>query len=227
MFISEEEAKKRRESPNNILGPNYRRNAPLREDAPEASPISKEPEDKEREQFTEKRVQSILDHAAGVRRRNGSLQGQTEIQLAIGKTAAILDPRTAGNLFGLSPAQTNAYREGESSQIDVERGITRNPGRKAAMDLVKDTLAEKAAARLGAALDELTNEKISQEKHAGNIARIAKDMAVVVDKVTKESGAAEHIHFHIFRPEPKVIADYRVVNVMSPSLESPKPNDGL
>jgi hypothetical protein len=223
MFITEEESRKRLESKRNILGPNYER--------PKRRPLEIEealPEDctrEERADISAERVQAILNDTNGIRNRQGNLTGMTDVQIAIGTTSAILGEKSAGSLYRLSREQSKAYELGESSKLDIDRGITRNPSRRQAMESIKDSLAERAASRLGVALDSLTSEKINQEKHAGNIARIAKDMAVVVDKVTKDNGQPEHVHFHIFRPEMRTVRDYQTVQVHAASTPSGNSNE--
>jgi hypothetical protein len=215
MFITEEEASRRFASKNNILGPAYK---PKRKYSAEELAQKSNLEDENIDApslISRERVQAILDASEGVRNRNRNLNGMTDVQIGIGTTSAILGKKLASNLVGLSQKQTYAYEMGESGNKDLEDGITRKPARRAAMESIKDSLAERAAQRLGVALDSLTSDKISQERSAGNIARIAKDMAVVVDKVTKDNGTPEHVHFHIFRPAPKTVADYKIVPVRS------------
>jgi len=155
-----------------------------------------------------------------IRQREKGLRGQTNVQVAIGTVSHIIGSGSAGPLFGLSEGQASAYKEGISSSAD--RGVNRppvptNPDRMKRMRSVKEQLAELASKKLASALKSLTDDKIDGCK-ASAISGIAKDMATVMDKVTKETSKPESIHFHIFRPEMKQVSEYTTVHVTSPLI---------
>lgn len=143
-------------------------------------------------------------------------QGKPEAQVAIGKTALMVGQGTAGKIFGLSSPQSLAYERALSSSADITEHTPPNPSRKHQLDEFREQLAAKAATRLGETLDLLDEKKLSQVKRATNLSKIAKDMAVIVEKVSpKESADQGGVHFHIYKPEIEVEQSYQVVTVGS------------
>lgn len=220
MFITKEEAERRRLDPRNVLGPNYVREVPEKPVAETSDGNgSRIPEDNEvPPALGNKDIDAILSKAVDpfqVRRRTTTLHGQKDVQVAIGTTAMILGPNDAGKVYGLSEPQTRAYEQGLSSTKDITEGRPPDESRRLRLSAAKEALAETAAQRLHTALGALTNDKIS-ECSAPKVSAIAKDMAVVMDKVTRDNAMPEHIHFHVFKPEMKTIRDYTTVQVSSP-----------
>jgi len=217
MFTTKEEADARRNDPRNIFSPSYI--------SPEAmGPIDKQepevvgPDEEEAPSLDNRDLDNILSQAVDasmIRRRSKTLHGQKDVQVAIGASAMILGDAAAGRLYGLSGEQTFAYERGLSSTKDITEKRPPNPERKERLSVVKELLAEKAASRLEQALKSLTNDKIDSCS-APKVSAIAKDMAVVMDKVTKDNSLPESIHFHVFRPEIKSLGDYTTVHVSAP-----------
>lgn len=224
MFLTEEEAKQRLEDARNLFSPSY---VPSRYEG-EVSPDNEDEshEEVEKDEIDHHTapapadIDRLLSGAADpyeIRHRRGQLRGQVDVQVAIGATASVIGDRKAGNLFGLSSDQADAYERGLSSQADVRTGLDRIPERGKRLASVKEQLAELASSRLSSALTSLTVEKIDGCKPS-QVSTIAKDMAVVLDKVTKETSKPESIHFHIFRPEMKSVSEYTTVHVGSPLI---------
>src|SRR5262245_52468242 len=163
MFITKEEADKRRNDSRNVLSPNYvrqvvpveRKEGPSEGESPEDNPPA----------LGNKDVDAILSKAVdpfSIRRRQQTLHGQKDVQVAIGTTAMILGTNDAGNLYNLSEPQTRAYKEGLSSTRDITDGRPPDENRRLRLSAAKEALAEAAASRLNRALGALTDDKISE-----------------------------------------------------------------
>lgn len=146
-------------------------------------------------------------------------RGKLESQVAIAETGLIIGQTTTSRVFGLSEPQTFAYSNGLRSAADITNHVPPKPDLSSRINKIKAELAEKAAARLDATLDALSASKIGEIKRATNLSKVAKDMAVILDKCTenKEEGG-KGVHFHIFVPDPVDIDRYPIVNV-GPKLE--------
>ena len=219
MFISKEEADRRAQDKRNFFSPNY---VPPEVVIPE---VKEDEGDEEKEGPSEsirsRDIDALITKAVDprqIRQRSRTLQGQTDVQVAIGTTSLILGGKQAGQLYDLSRQQSEAYREGFSTTKDITEGKPPLPARKQRLDTVKELLAEKAAQRLTSALDNLTDEKI-EGCSAPKVSAIAKDMATVMDRVTRDRNAPEAIHFHVWKPEMKTVRDYTTVHVSSPIVE--------
>jgi hypothetical protein len=151
--------------------------------------------------------------------RNGShprYRGKLESQVAIAETSLLLGDRVAGNLFDLSQPQTQAYRNSLSSTADITNGNPPKPALKKRVDAIKEELAEAAGIRLKQTLGFLSPEKLSRVKRATNLSKIAKDMAVVLDRCSpKEQTHEGGVHFHIMKPEVQRETVYDVVKIGS------------
>jgi len=223
MFLTEAEAKRRLEHSRNILSPNYVQEIEAESESvsePESSEQEQESDDSSQDQLATPVLSDIDKLLAGavdpqrIRGRTGTLRGQVDAQVAVGTTALILGAGKTGPMFGLSEQQSYAYREGLSTTSDLADRKDRVPERSRRIRTVKEQLAEVASNKLRAALTSLTDSKIN-ECNGPRISSIAKDMAVVLDKVTKDHEKAESIHFHIFRPEMRTVSDYTTVPVGS------------
>jgi hypothetical protein len=218
MFITKEEADRRRDDSKNLFSQNYIK--------PTTGPIERQdpevvgPDGADSTPLDNKDIDAILTRAVDpstIRRRTSTLHGQKDVQVAIGTSAMILGDAGAGRLYGLSGEQTRAYEQGLSSTKNITEGRAPDPERKLRLGAVKEALAEAAAGRLNHALKSLTNDKIA-ECSAPKLSMIAKDMSVVMDKVTKDNSMPESIHFHVFRPEIKSLGDYTTVHVSAPII---------
>lgn len=212
MFLTEEQAKARLHNARNIFSEDF-----------EPVPSEDTPEEDKPEAPEINEIDNLLDASNDpykIRQRERNLKGQTKIQTAIGTVSHIIGPTSTGPLFGLSTQQTNAYQAGISTSKEYGQGAPltpTNPERFKRMKSVKEQLAILASAKLKTALTSLTDEKIDECK-ATALSGIAKDMAAVMDKVTKETSKPESIHFHIFRPEMKTVSEYTTVQVSSPLI---------
>ena len=217
MFISEEEARKRLEDSRNIFSDFYVPDvSPSDSDKPDPRPDKLDDSDSPEMEVSD--IDRLLTGAvnpASVRRRTGNLAGQTDVQVAIGGVAELLTQETAGNLFGLSRSQAEAYNRGLGSTKEITQGVITNPDRVNRLASLKVALVEKASGRLNKALTSLTDAKI-EDLTAPKISAIAKDMAVVMDKVAKDHDKSEAVHFHIWKPEMKKVENYTTVQVGAP-----------
>lgn len=157
---------------------------------------------------------------AVARDRSKTLHGNIAVQAAIGETALIVGPRIAGAIFDRSEPQTTAYREGHGhhkSLYGAEKGPPK-PQLVERLDSFKEKLAYAAGRVLETALDNLDTDKISKMKEPVSISRVAKDMAVVMDKVSKSGTDEAGVHFHIYRPDMKGVSAYETVKIGSAGL---------
>jgi hypothetical protein len=250
MFITKEEADKRRGNSNNLFSPNYippEKSSPASEDvedsgmeertdsesvpsseADEESSVDEEKPSEDESGPEPSRLDSLLKNMVdpySVRQRQKNLRGQKDVQVAIGTSALLLGDATAGKVYGLSDSQAFAYRGARSSTSDITEGRPPDESRRVRLSEAKEILAEAAASKLGRALESLTDEKIS-DCSAIKASTIAKDMATVMDRVTRDNSMPESIHFHIFKPEMKTVRDYAVAKITSPLTEKPQSGGG-
>jgi len=150
-------------------------------------------------------------------------RGNLEAQIGIAETALMVGCSDAGRAFNLDPSQSWAYEHSLRTPVEKE------PKKEldAALKIIKQDLALKAASRLGDVLDILDGEKIKKIAKATDLARVGKDMAVILDKVSPKDQAAESgLHLHLYRPEQREAKTYDVVPV-SPSTGSGVESDSI
>jgi hypothetical protein len=146
--------------------------------------------------------------------RTSRYKGNEDAQAAVAETALIVGHREAGHMFGLSPEQVRAYSDAHGSLADITDGTPGKPVLRKRINATKERLAEAAAARLEQTLGLLTPEKLATIKRVTNIAKVGKDLAVIMEKCTpREDGDAGGVHFHIYQPEINQEENYTVVNV--------------
>lgn len=95
-----------------------------------------------------------------------------------GRESAI---RLAGE-FGISASSVSAYAHGSTSTTSYKEG---NPGLRSHVKQVREKIAGKARKRLGWALNQITEEKLSVAK-LKDVASIAKDMSVIIKQMEPE-----------------------------------------
>lgn len=225
MFISAKEAKERLSSRRNIFAAEpIDRSSDDRLEIPETVDIESVPDSNDVSDDLNEETDRLLDmeklnsliNLSPRTQNKQPYRGKTEAQVAIGKTALMIGQGTAGKIFGLSNSQSEAYAHALTSTADITDHTPPNPSRKQQLDEFREVLAAKAASRLGETLEMLSEQKLSQVKRATNLSKIAKDMAVIVEKVSpKESADQGGVHFHIYKPEIEVEQSYQVVTVGS------------
>jgi hypothetical protein len=193
-------------------------------DVPGSSPSTpKEPDDTAPQPSpqanpTNAEIKSILaqvNPAVARDRSRGDLRGKIPIQAAIGETSLLVGPKIAGALFDRSLPQTMAYEGAHGhwkSMVGAESGPPK-PELVERLDAFKEKLAYAAGRVLAKTLDNLDADKIDRMKKATNISRVAKDMAVIMDKVSKNNNDEGAVHFHIHRPEIRSVNDYNTVRI--------------
>lgn len=162
-------------------------------------------------------IRNILNQVnpAVARDRSQNLRGRTDVQAAIGQTSLIVGPRVAGSLFDRSVPQTSAYEGGHGRWRDSVGAEKREPKPELVEKLsaFKEKLAYAAGRVLETSLDNLDEEKIKRMKKATSISKVAKDMAVIMDKVSKSDGNEQSVHFHIYRPDMRSVNAYETVKI--------------
>ena len=219
MFISRAEAAARLGRAENILRPS---SEPAQASI-EAEVISDEPDPPARSDRDQ--LDDLIDEALaiGTDRGPGHIRGQKNQahfagriseQKAIADVAAIAGDTVAKDLFGLSIQQANAYVKGQRSS-DQSQGLVGNGELLSHVTRTKEAIRSLAAKKLELTLNNLTDDKIEATTKAGDIGRLAKDLATVHDKMERKESAEAGVQFHVFVPEIKQINNYNVIRVSS------------
>lgn len=238
MFTTREQSESRRTSQENVFGERFSPSSVFRDKqviVPEiVTPtfVEDTPGDDESHRDAEEVVASggdsdftklLRDNRQRAIVRHGTMRGRPDLQATVGLTADLIGNKEAGAMFGLSHDHTSGLSNGQASGAERGGYAAENKELKSRLGQMKNDLALKAADKLDSALDALSDTKITSIKHATNIARVAKDMAVIIDKVTKDNSREEGIHFHLYRPEMKTVQNYGTVHLNA----APTPNDGV
>ena len=222
MFISKKEAEERLKADRNLFREVSAADSPLADaiDAPEEAESGIEPvESKEEHTKVSIKALSHLDSLINPARpdRKGRPRARyvnnLEAQAAIAETGIILGSGKAASVFELSNAQAGAYGASyRTSNKDQKNAF--KPELDLEISKIKTALAHKAADRLDLTLEALSEEKIAGIESAVNLARVAKDMAVIIEKCSeKESTHDGGVHFHIYRPEMQSESAYDTITV--------------
>jgi len=112
-------------------------------------------------------------------------------------------------IFKVSPASISAYANGATSTATYYKPVD-------ALTKVRNRVSSRAANRLNEALKALGNKDLSDEK-AKDLSAIAKDMAVVFDKISpvkqKENEEDKSFHLHLYAPKMKSVDDYEIIDI--------------
>jgi len=158
-----------------------------------------------------------LDHMVG------RYRGNRPAQKAIADISVILGPETAGAIAGLSPEQSRAYMMGKTTGAGASTSPT-IPEVKSHVDMTKERIRALTATKLEKTLNHLTDDKFNDEMSAGDVGRLAKDLATVHDKMEKkDAGSDNGVHFHVFVPEIKKITNYNIIRVTTEKPEEAIP----
>lgn len=250
MFIKKDAAKQRLEDPNNLLRkprPNStrldkdgkteeeRRSEEIAERANRSARAKKDsevpdPEGADGEEETDfsedENIIQLLDPLINPNayREKNPYKMNRPAQLAIAETGLMLGEKTAGRLFGLGDQQVARYEEGRMGN-GVQKGKY-IPELVVALKKSKEQIAQKAASRIETTLDILTEDRIKRVKKAVDVAKIGKDMAVILDKVSpKEQTGEGGVHFHVFVPEIRQENTYQIVNLGGSATTGDKQTD--
>lgn len=129
-----------------------------------------------------------------------------EERLAIGVASILTSPTEAAREFGVSPQTASRLANGKTTHgapdQDLRKGIESRLG----------ATANVAIDKLVAALEHLTPDKMAQEKATG-LARIANDMAGIVEKVVPKRQDEGNVQIHVYVPELREEREYDVIDV--------------
>jgi len=114
------------------------------------------------------------------------------------------------NAFGVSPSSIAAYAHGNTSCATYNKPVDK-------LVQVRTRISNRAANRLNSALKSLANKNLDEEK-AKDLSSIAKDMAVVFDKLSpvkaqEHADENKHLHLHMYAPKMKTLADYEIIDL--------------
>jgi predicted transcriptional regulator len=142
----------------------------------------------------------------------GRGQGNNEVPAPmreiIAEDAILSGNGRLGELLGVSRQSINAYKNGSTSLATYNK-----KGRVTA----RDRIANKATSKVLMALEQITQEKMEEVKEVKDLASIAKDMSVIVDKLAPSKRESDEktpqVHVHLYGPHQKKIEDYEVIDV--------------
>lgn len=228
MFISNEEAEKRKRSSHNVLTV-IRKDGDS--DAGEAH--TREPEVIYPDEILPAEDSSCASAiAAGIDAPSGALlrkmcglpvsgrkRGQPnmplEMQAAVATAAQLSSTRAAADVFGTSYHHADELKHGYTNQADRYDAQT-DPDKDlaAVINKQKKDVRDLAFQKLTKTLGLISDEKLNIITDATKLGRLAKDLAGVVDKVLpKEATNVGGVHFHVWRPDMKTESEYEVVSV--------------
>lgn len=112
--------------------------------------------------------------------------------------------------FNISESSISAYKNGATSTASYNKP---DENLKANVDSIKEQISDRAQKKLRIALNALTKDKM-QESSARELSGVAKDMAVIVEKMTpKTSNDDVQVVLHLHGPKMKRVEDYEVIDV--------------
>ncbi len=112
--------------------------------------------------------------------------------------------------FGVSSASVSAYKNGATSTASYNQPDKKL---KSANDVVRNSIISTARARLIAALDNITPEKMAEAK-LRDVASVAKDMSSIITNMEPQvshGGVNAQFIFHV--PKSKTESDFEIIDV--------------
>lgn len=162
-----------------------------------------------------KTLRKLLGMNVSTGRKKGQVEMPREMQAACATSAQLVNTRTAAAAFGVSAHHADELKHGYTNQKD-RYDETKGPvedltkiieGQKRQ---VRDLAFEKLTKTLGL----IDDNKLIAITDATKLARVAKDLSGVVDKVIpKDAVQLGGVHFHVWRPEMKDESAYETITV--------------
>lgn len=112
--------------------------------------------------------------------------------------------------LNISPSSISAYKNGATSTASYD---SPNKKLRAHIDNVKERITKKASNRLIRALNNLDEDKMN-ELGARDLSGVAKDMSVIIDKMSPKADKSteQHAHIHLYTPPQKKLEDYESID---------------
>lgn len=227
MFLSEEEANKRLNSSKNVLTSIKKdgdsRSGEVHENEPLLIPVDElVPEDQTcasaqgvLEAPDGKFLKKLLGMNVSTGRKKGQVEMPKEMQAACATTAQIAGTQRAASAFDVSYHHADELKHGYTNQA-ARYDDAQDPDK----DLVKIINKQKTDVRnlafekLTKALGLMSDAKLETLVDPVKIARVAKDLSTVVDKVLpKDAVQLGGVHFHVWRPEMRTEDTYETISV--------------
>jgi hypothetical protein len=217
MFTDEETANSRLEGDRNVLGPSYKPATVI--DLPDPDSLLNE----RKEDDDSKIVLPCLEGESALKNleeiivrggldRRSHYVGDREAQKAIGETDALLGPSITSRIFGNTPPQAQSYGDGlqtPSHKLNKQIKEVREH-----VDIVKLSIARAASLKLKKIVDCINEERIEQIGSPVILARLGKDVAAIVDRVSpRDVHEEDRSIFHIYKPEVASHDEYNIVNI--------------
>ncbi len=174
-----------------------------------------------------KTLEQIIATGSGARAGRSHYVGNREAQKAIGEVDALLGPTAASGIFGNTPPQAQAYGDGLQTPSKILDKQIKEVYEH--VNLVKLSIARSASLKLKKIVDCINDERIEEIQSPVVLARLGKDMASIVERVSpRDAREEDRSIFHIYRPEVATNDQYNIVNVSiaPPSYQAPS-SDGL
>lgn len=228
MFISEQEAERRKHSSENVLtvidkDSNHGRGEVHSNEPPVIVPDEVlDPDDMECSSALAAGVEApagrILRGLIGMP-QGGRRKGQTNMdpvmRAACAVTAELVDTRTAARAFDTSYHHADELKHGFTNQQDRYGDKDPDANLKQEISRQKRQVRDLAFEKLTKTLGILTDDKIMAMTDPVKIARVGRELSTIHDKAMPKEERADvgGVHFHIWRPEMKSEQDYEQVTV--------------
>lgn len=154
----------------------------------------------------------VIDYSKG--RGNGNREVPNSLRQIIGETGVTEGRQEAvdlGRKFGISQSSVSAYSNGSTSTASYNQ--TPN---KSFIHKRKERITKKAIRKLGLALDNLTDDNLSEVKPR-DLAGIAKDMSAIVKNMEPEKETIDLKQngptFIFYSPQTKKEDSFEIVHV--------------
>lgn len=233
MFISNEVAQKRLDSSANLLhkidkrGPRVSSVEPAPEPPDVIDPGYLPPEDfLEVEDSTCESAQSAgmapspreIQALLNAHRKRLSNRLSTDVQASIAILGSLTTRADAARAFGVHPTTSEDLNKGftsDNARYGYDgKGIRQNLALVEKINQQKEAVRDLAFEKLTKSLKQMSDEMLQTMTDPVKVAKVARDLSQVVEKVIpKEQVSEQNVHFHVWRPEMAIEADYEVVNV--------------
>lgn len=155
-------------------------------------------------------------------RRVGDVNMHPVMRAATAVTAQLVNTETAARTFGTSYHHADELKHGFKSQQDrygdKEEGIApKDPDAVLSAEITKQKkqVRDLAFEKLTKALGLITDDKLMALTDPVKLARVSRDLSTIHDKAMPKEERADvgGVHFHVWRPEQKSESDYEQVTV--------------
>ena len=209
MFISHEEAIERLRDPKSLFSHHFLdlpSTSPTKEEGPIPDTIET-PEVNKKEEIDPKKLEGLNREILGRKRQ----RRYPEERIGIAEVSLLLGGTVAGQLSGANQSSAWSY-EHAFHNSDGGGNRTVQPYLKERIDKARSIIQLRASSRLKTCLSLLDEDKIGELQKATELSQVAKDMAVILQKMDKnEAHIGTQVSFHIHKPEMRAADSYDLV----------------